>query len=231
MSAMSDIVRYERDGGISTITMDDGKVNSLSERMLGAIDAALDRAEADKTVVLLGGRPERFSAGFDLSVFKTGGDGVRDMLRAGARVAQRILSFPAPVVLACTGHAIAMGAFLLCAGDVRVGAGGAYKIGLNEVAIGLTVPHFGIEMARQRLTPAHFNVSLMTGHIYSPEEAVVAGFLDRVVPAGQVWDAARAVAGDLTKIDRAAHVGTKLRARAGAVAALKDALVADFGAA
>lgn len=226
---MSDIVSYEFSNGVSTITMNDGKVNCLSPMMLSDLSAAFDRAESDKGIVLLMGREGRFSAGFDLTVFERGGDDLRSMLKAGARLAERMLSFPTPVVIGCTGHALAMGAFLLLSADVRIGADGPFKIGLNEVAIGMTVPYFGIEIARQRLTPAHFVRALLTAEIYSPEGAVAAGFLDRAVPVAEVRAASREVAAGFTRLDMTAHRGTKDRARAAAVSALRAAMVADFG--
>ncbi len=226
---MSNAVSYELSGSVAAITMDDGKVNSLSPRMLSELNAALDRAEADKAVVLLRGREGRFSAGFELSVFKQGDDAVRDMLLAGARTAERILSFPTPVVVACSGHALAMGAFLMLSADLRIGIEGPYKIGLNEVAIGMTVPHFGIELARQRLAPAHFNLALTTAFIYSPVEAVAAGFLDRVVPAGDLEAVSREAAIALTRLDMKAHAATKERARDAALTALRGAIGRDFG--
>jgi enoyl-CoA hydratase len=209
--------------------MNDGKVNCLSPDMLSALHGAFDRAESDKGVVLLAGREGRFSAGFDLAVFERGGDDLRNMLKAGAKLAERILSFPTPVIIACTGHALAMGAFVLLSADLRIGADGPFKIGLNEVTIGLTVPHFGIEIARQRLTPAHFSRALLTAEIYSPESAVTAGFLDRVVPAAEVLATSREAASSFTKLDMTAHRGTKERARAPALSALRAAMKADFG--
>jgi enoyl-CoA hydratase len=226
---VSDRVRYEFSGRVCTITMDDGKANALSPAMLGDLAGAFDRAENDRAVVVLTGRPGRFSGGFDLAVFRQGTDEVRAMLLAGARLAERMLTFPTPVVVGCNGHALAMAAFLLLSADVRVGAEGAFKIGLNEVAIGLTVPHYGIEIARQRLAPAHFSLALMTGRIYEPAEAVVAGFLDRIVPAEGVVAAAHDAAAALATIDMAAHHATKQRARAATLAALRTAMAQDFG--
>jgi enoyl-CoA hydratase len=226
---MSNAVTYELSGSVATITMDDGKVNSLSPAMLAGLREAFDRAEADNAVVLLSGREGRFSAGFELGVFKQGGEAVGEMLLAGARLAERILSFPTPVVVACSGHALAMAAFVMLSADLRIGIEGPYKIGLNEVAIGMTVPHFGIEIARQRLAPAHFNLATTTAFIYSPHEAVTAGFLDRVVPAGDLKPATMEAAVGLTRLDMAAHAATKQRARDPALKALRAAIRADFG--
>src|SRR5205085_7112745 len=115
-------------------------------------------------------------AGFDLKVFKQGREATLDMLRLGATLIERILGFPSPVVTVCTGHAYPMGAFLMLSADRRIGATGEFRIGLNEVAIGLTLPLFAIETARQRLSPAYFQ-RCVTGEMYGPEEAIRAGFL------------------------------------------------------
>ncbi len=133
--------------------MDDGKVNVLSIPMLGEINAALDQAESAGAVVVLTGRDGRFSGGFDLAVLRAGGPDALTMLRGGFDLAERLLTFPTPVVVACSGHAIAMAAFLLLSGDYRIGAAGPFKITANEVAIGLPMPMAAIEICRQRLTP------------------------------------------------------------------------------
>ncbi len=224
---MPTIVDYRLEDRIATITMDDGKKNALSPDMFAQLNAAFDRAEADRAVVILTGREGVLSGGFDLRVLGAGGSGAVGMVRAGFELGLRILSFPAPVVVACPGHAIAMGAFLLLAGDHRIGAEGAFRIGANEVAIGITMPFFGIEMCRQRLTPAFFHRSVINAEIYSPEGAVAAGFLDRIVPADAVPDAARQTAGDLARLDPAVHTATKLRARAGTLQAVRAAIDAD----
>ena len=159
---MSDLVAYKLEQPICTITLDDGKVNCLSPQMLSEINAALDQAEEDGAVVVIAGRKGKFSAGFDLAVVGKGGDEAVNMLIDGFRLAERLLSFPRPVVIACTGHALAMGSFLLLSVDYRIGADGAHKIGPNEVAIGMTMPRFGVEICRQRLAPAHFHRAVLT---------------------------------------------------------------------
>jgi enoyl-CoA hydratase len=225
---MSELASYELEGRIATITMDDGKVNAFSIAMLRAIHAALDRAERDRAVVVLTGRERYFSAGFDLTVLAGGGDQVIEMLTLGATLAERVLSFPTPVVAACTGHALPAGAFLLLSADLRLGADGPFKIGLNEVQIGLTVPWFAIEIARQRLHPAHFDRTVVNATMYSPYEAVAPGFLDRVVDASELRAASLEAARTLAQLDPAAHAATKLRARAGALKALRSAIESEL---
>lgn len=220
---MSDRLSYRFDDGIVTLAMDDGKVNAMSIPMLEELHEAFQRAERDGAVVLLTGREGMFSAGFDLKVFPQGREPTVKMLRLGATLAERILSFPYPVVTACPGHAYPAGAFLMLSADRRVGVEGPYRIGMNEVAIGLTLPSFAVEIARHRLAPAYFQRTV-TGDMYGPEEAVVAGFLDEVVPAARLEERAREIAEGLREVDFDAHRGTKQKVRAACLAALRAAI-------
>ena len=146
------------------------------------------------------------------------------MVKAGAELALRILSFPFPVVAACQGNAYPMGAFLIMSSDHRIAAEGDYRIGMNEVAIGLTVPRFAIEIARQRLTPAYFSRVVMTAEMFGPSEAVTAGFFDRVVPTEALERSAEEAARALSTLNMAAHAATKMRAR-GAVIKMIRAMI------
>src|SRR5829696_8970992 len=113
---MADPVRYDVADGVATLTMDDGKVNALSPAMLVAVNGALDRAADDEAVVVLTGREGMFSAGFHLPTLRAGGPDAIGMIRGGFALAARLLSFPRPVVIASTGHAVAMASFLLLSG-------------------------------------------------------------------------------------------------------------------
>jgi enoyl-CoA hydratase len=224
---VADLLTYLRNGSVATIRMDDGKVNALSIAMQRELNQALDQAVADKASVLLTGREQRFSAGFDLNVFRQGGAAAEEMLIGGFELSYRLLSFPTPVVAACNGHALAMGAFLLLSADVRIGAAGAFKIGANEVAIGMTLPNTALEICRQRMPPTHLTRAVITAEIYSPEHAVAAGFLDHVAPAGELLARAQETAAALAKLDATAHAETKLRARAATLTAMRAAIEVD----
>ena len=218
---MSERTRYELSDGIATITMDDGKVNALSAGMIADVSAALDRAEADEAVVLLTGRERTFSAGFDL---RTPLEAWPEMLAAGARLSEQLLSFPQPTVIACNGNAIAMGAFTLLSADHRIGAAGDFRIGLNEVAIGMTIPWFGLSIARHRLQRPYYDRCSVTGVLLDPQEAQTAGFLDAVVEQEALVAGAAAAAAALTGVDRAAHYATKLRVREQALAGIREGI-------
>lgn len=220
-------VTYQLKESIATIAMDDGKANVMSPQMLSELNSALDEACTDQAVVVLTGREGMFSAGFDLPVLAAGGPDAYKMLMSGFELAERLLSFPTPVIIACNGHALAMGAFLVLAADYRIGVDGAYKIGANEVAIGLTMPFCAIEVCRQRLAPAHFNRAVMNAEIYAPADAVAAGFLDRVVVAADLQNEVQSMAAKLAKLNMAAHTATKLRAREQTLRAVRQAIEAD----
>jgi enoyl-CoA hydratase len=223
-------VTYALDGQIATISLDDGKVNALSIGTLRALHEALDEAERDGAVTIVRGREGYLSAGFDLNVFGEGVEQVLEMLTLGATLAERMLSFPTPVVVAYSGHAVAAGSFLTLAADARIGAEGAFQIGLNEVKIGLTVPWFAVELARYRLVPAHFDAAVVSARMHDPAEAVTAGFLDRVVPAELLLDTSAQVAQKLSELDMRAHAATKLRARSDALKRLRWAIETELTA-
>lgn len=220
---MGDRTRLEIEGGVAWLTLDDGKVNALSTEMLAEIASALDAAESAGAIVLLRGREGMFSAGFDLKTFKKGPAETVAMLRAGAEVIVRLLGFPRPVLSLCTGHAYPAGAFLIMSSDVRFCVDGPWRIGMNEVAIGLTLPHFAIELARHRLTPPGF-ARLTTGALFPPDEARHFGYVDRIVAPGEVDDVVRAEVERLLALDMPSFAATKARVNAHAIRAIRDAV-------
>ncbi len=226
-SPIASPVTYHLNDSIATLTLDDGKANAMNPRMLQAINDALTQAEADQAVVVLTGRPGMFSGGFDLAVFKGDPQDQLTMLNAGAQITHRLLSFPHPVIAACSGHAVAMGVFLLLSTDVRIGLDQGAMVHVNEVQIGMTVPHFALEVCRQRLAPAHLTLAAVTAQPYTTAQALTAGFFDELVPAESMAAAALAQATRLKKLNRAAFTATKLRQRQAGLAALALAIEED----
>jgi enoyl-CoA hydratase len=226
---MAGPVDVTRIGRTTRIVMDDGKVNAMNPAMLEALHAAFDQAARDETVaVLSSGRPI-FSAGFDLKLIASGeAAAVRHMLNLGGELALKVLSFPTPVITVTAGHAYPQGAFLVLSADWRIGAEGDWRIGLNEVRIGMTIPTFALEVARQRLLPAYFSRTAMTGEMYGPAEALTAGFLDELVPAADLDDAVEAAIRRMDGIGLGHHAATKRRARGAAIAAVRAAIDAEI---
>ncbi|MEQ9546951.1 MAG: crotonase/enoyl-CoA hydratase family protein [Marinobacter sp.] len=211
---MTDLVSYELNDGIATITIANGKANVLSHEVFEGLNSALDQAEQDKAVVILTGQPGVFSAGYDLKEMQKGPKEAGALVKVGSTLTRRLAAFPLPVIGACSGHAIAKGAFILLSVDHRIGVEGPFKLGLNEVAIGMTMHHAGIEIARHRLAPAHFYRSVVNAEIYNPEGAVDAGFLDEVVPQDALLERAGALATQFKQLNMRAHRETKVKAKA-----------------
>lgn len=218
------------DDGIVTVRIDDGKANALTHGILTAIDETLDAIEAEARVVAVLGRPGRWSAGFDLSVMTAGPEPARDLLVHGAHMALRCFDYPHPIVAGCSGHAVAMGAIWLLALDRRIGVDGAFRIGMNEVRIGMPVPRFAVGLGQFRLSPRHVGDAVQLATLYSPTAAVEAGYLDRVVPPDQLEDAVRAEARDLLELHDTPFALTRANLRGPTSAALRAGLEADLSA-
>ena len=224
---MSELISYHLEDGIATLTLSNGKVNAISPDVIAAFNAALDRAVTDRAVVIITGTPGILSGGYDLKVMTSGPKEAVALVTAGSTLARRLLAHPFPVIVACPGHAVAKGAFLLLSVDYRIGVEGAFSIGLNEVQIGMTMHHAGIELARDRLRKSAFHRSVINGEMFNPQSAVDAGFLDIVVSADELQGAALDAARQLKKINMTAHKNTKLKVRKALLEALDSAIVQD----
>ena len=224
---MSDLISYQLEDGIATLTLCNGKVNAISPDVIAAFNAALDRAEQDKAIVIVTGQPGILSGGYDLKVMTSGPQNAVALVAAGSTLARRMLAHPFPIIVACPGHAVAKGAFLLLSADYRIGVEGPFSIGLNEVQIGMTMHNVGIELARDRLDKSAFQRSVINGQMFDPQGAVDAGFLDKVVPAEQLLATAQAVAQQLKKINMNAHKNTKLKVRKALLETLDQAIELD----
>lgn len=221
-------VRYHAAQGIGWIELNDGKVNVVSPGMQEELRSALDRSAADDVVTVVRGRPGVFSAGFDLSILRDGtAQESSAMVLGGFELAKQILSHPRPVLMACTGHAVAMGLFMLLSGDYRVGVTTSARLTANEVAIGLTLPRSAEVILRHRLTPAAFQLAAVLAVSFDPTEAVEAGILDEVTTPAVFDQRVEDVAKTLAQLDRAALVATKARVRAGVLNSLSEAMALD----
>jgi enoyl-CoA hydratase len=220
---MSDIVQYELNESVATITLDDGKVNVLGPAMQSAINDALDRAEKDSAkAVVIAGNQRVFSGGFDLAVFQSGdAKAALGMLAGGFELSLRCLTLPAPVIMAATGPAVAMGSFLLLSGDHRVGQPKS-RCQAIEVAIGMAIPISAIEIMRARLSPAAFHRGASMAATFAGDEALAGGWLDEIVEADKVVARAQQVATEAAStLHPGAHLATKLKARDSALKAIR----------
>ncbi len=202
------------ENSIAHISIDDGKVNALGIKVVEGLHSALDSAnEAD--IILLSGRAGIFSAGFDLKVIRGDGADAKQLMNSGVDLFLKMFSYPKPIISACTGHAIAAGAILLMCSDIRIGPDDeSIKIGLNEVSIGMEIPSFLVELASYRLAKERVYESLALAKLYTPSQALDAGFLDQTVKAETVLDAAKSSADEILEyLDLTAFQKTKQRLR------------------
>ncbi|MBA2540967.1 MAG: crotonase/enoyl-CoA hydratase family protein [Deltaproteobacteria bacterium] len=225
---MTEPVKYTLESSIAVVEMDDGKANALSVEMIAGVLAALTRAEGEAKAIVLAGRAERFCAGFDLRVMMSGPAQAMALLGRGSELLLRLYETPIPLVIACTGHALAGGALVVLTGDIRIGTAGAFKIGLNEVSLGMPVPVLAMELARDRLNKSELPRATLLAQIYDPEAALRAGYLDEVVPAGETLSRAKAEATRLGGFPRSAYQATKLRLRRATIAHIRETFDDDL---
>ncbi|MEM7276958.1 MAG: crotonase/enoyl-CoA hydratase family protein [Pseudomonadota bacterium] len=221
-------VTYSLQENVATICIDDGKRNALAPEVLKGIRDALDRAEKDEAIVIITGREDVFSAGFDLKVMKRGGSNAIGMLRAGYSLTARVLSYPYPVIAACNGHSLAMGVFLMLSADYVIGSRGDYKIAANEVAIGMTMPRVAAATLRNRLRPSHFQTAVTLAKYFDVEGAHEAGFFDELVETNELEARARALAEQCKQLDMASHKISKRRIRAAVIRRIRWSLPLDL---
>jgi enoyl-CoA hydratase len=224
----STTVQYSQQGRIATIRIDDGKRNAFSPQVLREIYRALDKAASDRATVIITGRDDVFSAGFDLNVMKRGGIEALRMLKLGYALTARVLAYPHPVIVACNGHVMAMGVFLMLSADYVLGTRGDFKVSANEVAIGLTLPRVAAAMLRHRLTPAAFQRAAALSEYFDVESAHGAGFFDELVDAQELIPHAEAHAQELDKLDQRAHTATKLRIRRALIRKIRFSIPLDL---
>ena len=224
---MSELVSYQIADGVATLTLCNGKANAVSHEVIAGLHGALDRALQDKAVVVITGQPGILSGGYDLKVMTSSPQNAIALVTSGSGLARRMLAHPYPIIVACTGHAVAKGAFLLLSADYRIGVDGPFTIGLNEVRIGMTMHHVGIELARDRLRKSAFQRAVINAEMFNPQSARDAGFLDAVVPAEQLISAALAMAQQLRQINLQAHAATKLKVRKQLLETLDRAIELD----
>jgi enoyl-CoA hydratase len=226
-------VSYEVRDRIAHVTIDNGKANALSHEVIDGVSDALgraeDSAEEEVGVVLLTATPGMFSGGFDLQVMRAGPEQAGRLVTDGGELIARMFGGPVPVVVACTGHAIAAGALLLLGADARIGARGEFRIGLIETQLGMVLPRWAVELSEERLSKRHFARATVGARIYDPDAASDAGFLDEVVPAESLLDAAVAEAKRWAALPRAAYRGQVRMCRGERLGRLAEAIAADRG--
>jgi enoyl-CoA hydratase len=221
-------VTFELRNDIAVVVMDDGKANALGYALMDDVEAVVDRAEREARAVVLTGRRGRFCAGFDLAEMMNGAERAQALVTRGADFLLRLYTLPLPLVIACTGHSLAGGALLVLTGDLRVAVRGPFRIGLNEVQIGIPLPILAMELARDRLSPAHLTAAALFAEVVDPERAVAAGWVDELVGEEALLDTALAHARRLAALPRDPYAKTKIALRGPTVRYVRETLAEDM---
>ena len=230
LSMSSELVRVSMADDIATIYMDDGKANALSHAMVNQLDAAFNQVKDNAKAVVLCGRDGRFCAGFDLSVMMRGPEHAHKLVIAGGTLLLRLYEYPRPIVIACTGHAVAAGILLAATGDIRIGATGSFKLGLNEVAVGLPVPILAHQFARDRLDTKELHAAVVLAKLYDPSGAVKAGWLDQLADPSEVIGVAHTVAKRLGDLPAAAYAASKRSLRQQSIDYIRETMESNIAA-
>ncbi|NVK53315.1 MAG: crotonase/enoyl-CoA hydratase family protein [Flavobacteriaceae bacterium] len=225
---MNEVVQYKSEDKYALVTINNGKANAISHEVIEGINKALDKALEENKVVILTGQPGIFSAGFDLKVMTKSPEAAKELVTKGSKLSLRMLSFPMPIIIACNGHAVAKGAFLLLSADYRIGVEGDYKICMNEVQIGMTMHHAGVAIAKARLVNTYLDRSVSNAEMFNPKTAMKAGFFDTLVTEDKLMTTAVYVAEMFSKLNTKAHAATKIKVRKPHLEALEKAIQLDL---
>ncbi|TMB01665.1 MAG: enoyl-CoA hydratase/isomerase family protein [Deltaproteobacteria bacterium] len=209
-------MQLERIGEAVLLRMRAGKANAMGPAWLERMEALLDEAlTARARALVITGYEGFFSAGLDLPTLDGLDDRAMGSFMSGfSRTMLRIFELPMPVVAAVNGHAIAGGCVLALQADVRIGAASDFRIGLNEVQLGIGLPAVVLEALRAQVPAASLLPIALEGRLFSPEEAVSVGLLHEVVPADRLEQRAVARAMELGALPGAAYASVKHGLRA-----------------
>ena len=204
------LATIETKDDISIITLNDGKANVFSSQMTQDINNCLDKVSNEKGCLIITGKEGMFSAGFDLKTLQ-GGDVklIQEMTLTGFKLLSRIFSFPRPVIAACSGHGIALGTFLLCCCDYRIGIKGDFMLGANEMRTNMVIPPPILELIKFRVTQSHKYRAVLGAEMYSLSDGKNAGLIDEIVEPEDLLRTAMEKAKDLATMGHPSYSLTK----------------------
>ncbi len=211
------IHRTDKDG-VVVLEMRHGKANAIDLELFEHLGQALDLLEHDPRPIVLTGQGQMFSAGVDLfRVLEGGEEYLQDFLPALSNGLKRLFTWPAPVVAAINGHAIAGGCILAAACDLRLMNGEAGKIGVTELLVGAPFPVVALEVLRYALPTHHLETMVKGGQLLAAAEAKRIGLVDEVIDGAELLDRAHLEAQRLGAITPRCFALTKRHLRAPAI--------------
>ncbi len=229
---MSLVETIRHDGGIHELRLARAPVNALNPALVAELDAALDRAFQDGSrALVISGREGLFSAGLDVpELLSLDEQGMRAFWQSLFGVLERLASSPIPIVAALTGHSPAGGTVIALFCDYRVQANGEFRLGLNEVQVGLVVPPV-IQRALARLIGAYpAERHLVAGDMISVDAALKVGLVDELEESGRVVERALAWCRGLLALPSHSMLATRQLCRRDLAALFDDRRALDIDA-
>jgi enoyl-CoA hydratase len=207
----SSSIRIEQAGEVAVLRIGHGKANTLDSELCREIVARLTEAEeSGARAVVLTGAGDIFSAGVDLRRISEGGtDYIRDFLLVLSDAFLSVFGFPGPVVAALNGHAIAGGAVLAAACDLRVLNSARGRIGVTELLVGVPFPLVALEILRCAYGDRRLPELTFRGHTHAGEAALGLGLADELAEPDAVLARSVELAGELARIPRESFLHTK----------------------
>ncbi len=202
---------------IVTLRLAHGKANAADLELMQALSDAFYELR-DARAVILSSAGKIFSAGVDLARMIQGGNAyAAEFIPVLDRVLREMFEFPAPLVTAVNGHAIAGGCMFALAGDYRLMARGKGRIGAPELMVSVPFPAAPLELLRFALPPQHLQKHIYTGETLLADEALAKGFVDEVTEPDELLDRAQAMARHLASLPAANFRLSKAMVRGDAI--------------
>jgi len=174
------MINTEINGAVAHLVYDDGGLNIITPTVLGQLLQTLQFLESNQDVktLVIEGNGRSFSAGLDLAIMQAGGEPMQSMMQGMGALLLNLYKSRMRIVSLCAGHATAAGALILLVSDYRVGVSRSGKIGFSEVANGISLNPFAIQLAEARLNRSELFAATTLARMYDPDAACTAGFLD-----------------------------------------------------
>jgi len=220
--------RYEH-GAVLELRLARPPANALSPQLIATLRDAVDEAQYGAQAIVISGAAGMFSGGLDVpELLELDRPAMHEVVRDFFAMMRVLAASPVPIAAAITGHSPAGGAVIALFCDYRVMAAGPFKIGLNEVQVGLSVPT-PILAALVRAVGGHAAAKLaVPGRMISAEEALAVGLVDELAPLGEVVPRAVAWCQELVALPPQARAKTREYCRRDLLAAFADLEAAAF---
>jgi len=208
------IATLSQENDISIIKLDDGKANAFSYEMLSQVNELLAKVPRDSGALVITGRENLFSGGFDLKTLATGDtEKITKMVQLGYRLLLELYSFDRPIIAAVSGHSIALGLFVTCSADYRIAVDGQYVCQANEVRNNMDIPTQIMEILKARVNKNYFYSAVFHADAYSVQDSIAVGYIDEVVSKNKFMDRVMEKAKELATLPHPFYANTKKSAQ------------------